>query len=130
MTTDTKHIVRMADAVFVAALRAGHAQDKAQRRAEIVVKFEQLCADAGKLCIEDDRPNWLLVSGAALALLGKAIEVDEARIGTMVNAGTIAGLWTSVAALGRVLGFRVADAASEPDDAAPVAVEGLRSAAE
>lgn len=124
MTTDTRHIVRMASAVYVAALRADRGHDKAQRRAEVVVKFEQLCADMGKLCIEEDRPVWEGVTEAARALLGKAVEADEARVGTMVNAGSIAALVTTVGILGAVLGFRVADAATDPDDAARFAVEG------
>jgi len=134
MSTDTKHIVRMALNVYEAAIRADRSEDKAQHRAELVVKFEQLCTDMGKICTERDRPVWEGARSASQALLGKAVEADLARSGTMVNAGAIAALTTAVSVLGAVLGLKVADAATATDaadDHARVAIEGeVRHAAE
>lgn len=126
MTTDTKHIARMALNVYGAARWADRSPDKAQARAELVVVFQQLCTDMGKVCTDDDRPLWGAATASADVLLCAAQAADHDRVDQMVNAGAIATLSAAVMFFGHVLGLRVADA----DDHARGAIEGLRSAAE
>jgi hypothetical protein len=127
MTNETAQFVRMANKVYVAALRAERGEDQATRRAELVVTFEQLCTDTGRLCIGHDRPKWHLVKARAHDLLLAAIDGESTRIDAMVSIGAITARIAAIAMMADALGMRVAlaeTADEEIEQAARLTVEG------
>lgn len=129
MAMNTLSIIRHTERLDTICIRLARPADQDQRRQDLVVAFERMATELGKIASPCGRPDWHRVQTAMHNLRWAAVHADEARVATFAQLGTEAALVGSLHAFAAVLGLTLADAATAAtdeldDDLAMAAVEG------
>ena len=123
-------IITTSERIMTLAKRAIVSDDRDTRRKAIVIEFEAMATDLGKIASPADRPNWGGVVMASYDLHTAAVEADERRCSTFTHLGSEMALVGKLSVFAAVLGFQIEDAATAPipapvdDTDAMCAVEG------
>jgi hypothetical protein len=128
---NTARVIQSAERLYTLHKRASVSNDRDTRREELIAEFNNLATDLGKIATKFRAPLWKEIGMAVVDLHSVAVHADEGKVGPFVPLGGEMALITQLHSFAAILGFVLADAATaDEDDAAMMAVEGMRSAAE
>lgn len=125
---NTTLIIRHCEKLWTAIKRCGVSEFQDERRREVLMAFERMATDLGKLARAYAPADWNKVHEKVHLLHSEAVTAEERAVGTFAHAGSVSALVGPLHALAHTLGYRLSDVDCPAEEAAePVTDDATRS---